>query len=154
MVYRLATVDDAECLAKLCWEHQAEFETLNSENRLEFIKISSEHLKRRLGSDLHCWVADDNGIVADMFVYIIQKMPMPHRMTAHWGRVATVRTIPEYRNKGIGSALMRHVIKWSKELNLQELIVYPSEQSIPFYERAGFSNDNEVFELLSDIEEK
>jgi len=153
MIYRLATIDDAGRLAELCWEHQAEFDSLNSLDRDEFISISTEHLKRRLGIDLHCWVADDNEIVAHMFIYIIQKMPMPNRIKACWGRVATVRTIPEYRNKGVGSILMEYVKTWSKELDLQELIVYPSEQSIPFYERAGFSNENEVFELLPDSNE-
>ena len=118
MVYRLATTDDAERLAELCWEHQAEFDDLNYENRTEFIKISTEHLKRRLGIDLFCWVADDNKILAHIFIYVIQKMPMPHRINASWGRVATVRTIPNYRNKGIGSELMKHVKSWSKKLGL------------------------------------
>ena len=100
-----------------------------------------------IGNDLFCWVAVDNEIVAHIFIYVIHKIPMPHRMNASWGRVATVRTIPAYRNQGVGSALMEHVKTWSRALDLQELIVYPSEQSISFYERAGFTNNNEVFEL-------
>ena len=61
--------------------------------------------------------------------------------------MSTVRTIPEYRNKGIGSELMERVKSWSIEQKLEELFVCPSERSTSFYERAGFKGENEVMEM-------
>jgi len=46
-----------------------------------------------------------------------------------------LRTIPEYRNKGIGVTLMSHVIALCKEKNAEEIIVWPSEDSIGYYSR-------------------
>ena len=61
--------------------------------------------------------------------------------------MTTVSTVPECRNQGVGSALMERVKAWSREQDLEELIVWPSERSVPFYERAGFSGENDVMEL-------
>jgi GNAT superfamily N-acetyltransferase len=62
--------------------------------------------------------------------------------------LSTVRTIPEYRNQGVGGALMEVIKNWSKEQNLEALLVGPSERSIPFYERSGFKHETDIMEML------
>jgi len=149
MIYRLATTNDAERLAELIWKHYDEFTPLDPAGRAEYVRVCSDHLRHRLGTDLHCWVAEDDGcIVAHIYVIIGYKIPKPGKPDAVWGRLSTVRTIPEYRNQGVGSALMEHVKAWSREQRFEELVVWPSEQSVLFYERAGFKNENEVMEML------
>ena len=55
--------------------------------------------------------------------------------------------VPEARNSGIGSALLRHVTGWARERNLELLLLWPSDRSVPFYERAGFVRSPEALEL-------
>ena len=78
---------------------------------------------------------------------VVVKMPKPNRLHDTFGYVTNVYTRPAYRNQGIGSELMRHVIEWAGGLDMENLLVWPSERSIPFYERAGFSADEEAMAL-------
>jgi len=149
MIYRLATVSDAERLAELFGELVDEDEPLNPAEKEAYIKDCLENIKQRLGVDLHCWVVEDNGrIIAHANIIIAQKIPRPGRIIRKWGRLSTVRTIPEYRNQGVGSALMEKIKAWSRELHLEELLVGPSERSIPFYERAGFKHESDIMEMV------
>jgi len=149
MIYRLATAEDAERLANLRWDHKSEDDPLDPAGKPDFVRACAEHLRQRLGDDLHCWVADEGGlVVAHIYVVIVRKVPKPSNPSAVWGYVTAVRTVPERRNQGVGGVLMEHVIAWSRERRLEEMIVWPSERSVPFYERAGFKGENEILELL------
>ena len=149
MTYRLATISDAKCLAELFWEHTDEFEPRNPADKATFVSECAENIKHRLGNDLYCWVAlSDERVVAHVNVIVAQKIPRPDKIIRKWGRLSTVRTIPEFRNRGIGGELMEKIKLWCREQNFEELLVGPSEKSFAFYERAGFKSDNEVMELI------
>jgi len=148
-IYRLADKDDVQNLAILLWEHIEELSNVDITLKNEYISTCREHIKHRLGKDLYCYIADDNGlIVSHIFILITQKLPKLGRPNASYARISTVRTIPKYRNKGIGSTLMDYVKKFCIEKNVEELVVFgPREESIRFYEKAGFKNENEVMEI-------
>jgi ribosomal protein S18 acetylase RimI-like enzyme len=105
-----------------------------------------------LGKELFCYIAEINGlIVSHIFLLITQKLPKIGRPNASYARISTVRTIPRYRNQGIGSMLMDYVKKYCIEKNVEELVVFgPTEESISFYEKAGFKKENEVMEINFD----
>ena len=148
VTYRLATISDTKRLSELFWEQIEEEKPLNPDEKENFVCECTNYLMRRLGVDLYCWVADVNeNLIAHINIIIAEKIPRPSKIVRKWGRLSTVRTIPEYRDKGVGSALMERVIDWSKAQNLEELFVCPSVRSIPFYERAGFNGENEVMEM-------
>ena len=145
MIYRLATAKDINRLAELIWEHNNEDSTLDPDEKPEYIRICSEHLKHRLYNDYYCWVAEDDGhIVSHIHIIITRKLPKPGNLNSFYGRLSQVRTIPEYRNKGVGSELMDKVKQWCRGQHIQELVVWPSDQSVSFYERAGFNGVNEI----------
>jgi len=149
MIYRQANISDTKILAGLFWEHVNEDNPLNLAEKEAYVRECSEHIKHRLGVDLHCWIADDNGrIVSHIYIILTNKIPKPGKINPKWGRLSSVRTIPEYRNQGVGSTLMDKVTTWSREQNLEELVVWPSARSVSFYERAGFEGENEVMEML------
>ena len=148
MTYRLATPNESKQLAELFWEHTNEFDSVNPAEKEPYVRECTEHIKQRLGKDLFCWIAEINGrIISHTNVIIAYKIPRPGKINRKYGRLSTVRTIPEYRNQGVGSALMETVKTWSKEQNLEELLVGPSEQSIQFYERAGFKHETDLMEM-------
>ena len=149
ITYRLATEKDAEAIADSIWELKAEDRPLDPADKADYIKNAAGHIRNRLGHDLFPWVAYDGAcLVANINVVTAQKLPKPGKLHPKWGRLSNVRTAPEYRNKGVGSALMEKVITWAREQEFEELLVCPSERSVTFYQRAGFKTDNDVMELL------
>lgn len=149
MDYRLATEDDAHRLSELRWEHKDSETPFDPAGKDDFILFCSNHLKKALKNELFCWVAVDNGlIVSTLYISAVRKIPKPDKPNGFWGYVTGVYTIPHLRGKGIGGALMEEAIEWSKIHGFEELIVWPSERAIPFYARAGFSEENDVMELL------
>jgi len=149
MNIRLATINDADCLAKLFWEHNNEFEPHNPVDKGVFVSECAKNIKHRLGNDLYCWVAQSNErIVAHANVIVAQKIPKPGKIIRRWGRLSTVRTIPEFRNQGIGGKLMERITSWCHEQGFEELLVGPSEKSVAFYERSGFKHETDIMEML------
>ena len=118
----------------------------------EFATDFAGFLHRALSSDRwSIWVAEVDGrLVAHIYLQIVVKVPRPGRFAARWGYVSAVYTVPEARNQGIGSRLLRGVIGWAKEEGLELVLLWPSERSVPFYERAGFVRSRDILELYLD----
>lgn len=115
----------------------------------EFIAACTDFLKRGLASGDHVyWIAEEKGeIVSQIFVHKIDMVPRPCKIHDQFGYITNNYTKPSYRNRGVGSELMKRVLEWAKAEDLELLIVYPSERAVSFYERAGFYLENEVMEL-------
>lgn len=147
----LANPDDATELAELRWAFQLEEPTETaSVSKEAFIKECSEFVKTSLESGTwKCWVAKENSeIVSHIFLQKVALVPKPQNLNdKYFGYVTNTYTKPEFRNKGIGKELIDELIKYSKSQNFDTLIVWPSEKSIEWYKRAGFSQSNEIFEL-------
>ncbi len=136
------------------WAHKNEDELLDkgvpfdAAGREGYIRACSNFLIQALREEFSCWVAVDNEvIVSHIYVVKVRKVPKPGKLDGVWGYVTAVYTVPEYRNNGIGSALVDRVKAWSRENGLENLIVWPSERAVPFYERSGFSGETDVLEL-------
>ena len=144
----MATDKDADMLAELRWQHKSEEKPFDIDKKEDFIHFCSEHLKDRFRDGLYCWVAAENGLIlAHIYIVKVKKVPKPDEFNGAWGYTTAVYCVPEYRNRGIGSALMEKVKEWGVNQKLELLIVWPSERSVPFYERAGFNGINDVLEL-------
>jgi GNAT superfamily N-acetyltransferase len=151
MVYRVAGEKDLEALALMRWEFQREDrpEPLSCE-AWDFVEACALFLQRGLAQrNWAYWVAEaEREIVSHLFVQFVEKVPKPGQLHGRWGYVTNVYTKPNFRNRGIGSELLRRVRSWAEEIGLELLIVWPSERSVPFYERAGFSANSEILELI------
>jgi GNAT superfamily N-acetyltransferase len=148
--YRLATQADLEQLAGLRWDFRLEEAPGTPVNdRATFMPACVAFLRQGLSSGTWAyWIAlDARLIVAQIFVQRIAKVPKPNRLADAFGYVTNVYTRPAYRNQGIGSQLLAQVIAWAGEQDLENLVVWPSERSIPFYARAGFRGGSEAMEL-------
>ncbi|HEX8002040.1 MAG TPA: GNAT family N-acetyltransferase [Mycobacteriales bacterium] len=136
--YRRATADDARELARLRAASFAEDhpdEPVPEAFAREFAAFARAALPERWTA----WVAEEGGtLVANVWVHEVPKVPRPNRTTRAWGYVTNVYAVPSARDAGIGTALLGHVARWARERDLELLLVWPSERSVPFYERAGF----------------
>lgn len=93
------------------------------------------------------WVAlQDDQIVSHIYIQRVPKVPKPNRLDDAMGYVTNVYTRPAFRGQGIGTQLMTHVLAWASQQDLESLIVWPSEASVRFYQRAGFRGSPDMLE--------
>lgn len=149
MIYRLANVRDLEALSIMRWLHEYEEGCQSEITKVEFINYCKAFLENGIKNGTWAyWVAEDNGnIVSNIYINKIRKVPKPQKLFAEIGYVTNVHTKAEYRNKGIGTELIKNVKQWANENQIELLFVWPSEKSVRFYARHGFRNQNEIMEL-------
>ena len=143
----MATVDDANALTQMRWSFrigERPGKAVHSET--EFVAACSDFIKAGIkGGGWVFWIAEeDDKIVSHICIQIVSKLPRLDRLDILIGHIHNVVTIREYRNRGIGSELMRRVLGWASDFGILDLMVHPTERSIPFYKRAGFLADNEM----------
>jgi len=103
-------------------------------------------LERRIGDWLAAegarrttWLAllDDTPVgMASLFEY--RRMPRAARRDSRWGYVGNVCVREEFRNRGIGSALLEAIIAAADERDYAHLMLAPQARALPFFRRAGF----------------
>lgn len=150
MNYRRAEIEDLAQLAEMRWDFRMEDgDEPSTVGKPEFVEACVSFLRRGLENGFYVyWLAETKGeIVAHIFVHKIELVPRPCKIYDRFGYLTNNYTKPAYRNQGIGSKLLQAVTAWASEEDLELLIVYPSEQAVSFYERAGFNAENEVLEL-------
>jgi GNAT superfamily N-acetyltransferase len=149
MEYRIADARDARALAALRWDFRTEDGVEAAMSRDAFVDACAAVLTEELASGQWAyWVADDAGeLVAMIFVRRIRKVPKPLRLHDEFAYMTNVYARPAYRNRGVGSELMRHVIAWAREQDFENIIVWPSERAVSFYTHAGFAPDTEALNL-------
>jgi len=166
IVYRTATHADLPQLAQMRWD----FRTGPDEpppvvDRETFLArcqtFMAEGLER---GDWVYWIAVDEAplspderavvaeaqILAHIFLHLFRPVPKPCQLESRYGYLTNVYTRPVYRNRGIGGELLRHVQRWAREHEVPFMIVSPSEASVPFYRRAGFTFETEFMEWFSE----
>ncbi len=151
MEIRLANEADYNELALMKWEHGVEDDidygehNLDGVNKDEFVEEFFAFLKAH--KEYEIIVAEVNGIVVSaMFVYLIPKLPKPNGNAKYIAYLTNVYTKKEYRNKGIGTQMMNYIKSYLIEKKCELLFAWPSDNSIAWYQRNGFSEDNEIFE--------
>jgi len=145
---RRATAADAEQLARLRWADSTEDGTVPAQPAASFCAAFAGFVRRALAAGTWTvWVAEADGrLLAHVYVHAVEKVPRPDRPAARWGYTTAVYTVPEARNRGIGSRLLRRVTAWGAAEGLEFLLLWPSERSAPFYERAGFGRSPDALE--------
>src|SRR5262249_32491107 len=147
LTYRTATLADVDELAQMRWDFRLEEAPGPPANDAPtFLPACAAFLRQGLvGKQWTYWIAaTDAQIVSHIFIQTIAKVPKPNRLDEALGYVTNVYTRPAYRNQGIGTELMRHVLEWARQTDLESLIVWPSEASVSFYRRAGFEPNAEM----------
>lgn len=151
MELRFAEEKDYIQLAELKWLHGEEDDIDYGEKNLlgvdktsfveEFVRFLERH------KEYLVFVASDGDIVASsMFVYLIPKVPKPNGKAKYIAYLTNVYTRKEYRNQGIGTDLLTYIKEYLAGQNCELIFVWPSEKSMNWYERNGFSLENEIFE--------
>jgi N-acetylglutamate synthase-like GNAT family acetyltransferase len=149
----MADERDMHSLSEMRWVHEMDENSNYEISKEDFILECSVFLKKGLNNGTWTyWIAEENGeIIANIYIHRIHKVPKPQKLHAAIGYVTNVHTREQYRNKGIGTKLLNHVIEWARNSGIELLFVWPSQKSVPYYKRTGFTEKNEIMEL--DLEE-
>ena len=141
MEIRLAESIDIEQLIKMRWDNTIEFdESKREESYEEFARECQSFLESALTSNQwFIWLAvEQEKVVSHIYIELIQKVPRPGRITHPFAYMTNVYSIPEYRNKGIGSKVLQVVNNWIKEKEYEFVIVWPSDEATHFYKKNGY----------------
>lgn len=150
MELRMAQEKDYMQIAEMKWLHceedDADYNTSNlvgadkDKFLAEFMQFLKEHKEYKI------FVACDNDVViSSMFVYVIPKTPKPNRKQKYISYLTNVYTLKEYRNKKIGTELLTYVKEYLAKEDCELIFVWPSENSINWYERNDFKQENEIY---------
>ncbi|MBS8263628.1 GNAT family N-acetyltransferase [Mesobacillus boroniphilus] len=150
MEIRLANNGDIDQLIKMRWDFTLEDypEMGDGVEYSSFEKECRGFLETAMDSrQWFIWIGEINGeIVSHIYIELINKVPRPGRVTNPFAYMTNVFTVPEYRGKGTGSKLLSLVNEWAEEKKFEFIIVWPSDASVEFYGRNGYTLCKEPME--------
>ena len=150
-ILRQAGEQDYAQLADMKWRHCEEDDADYGESNLAGVDrdafIENFVLFLRNQTTYRIFVACDGERVASaMFVAVVPKVPKPNRKSESIAYLTSVYTRKEYRGQGIGAKLLGYIKQQLMQQACELLFVWPSERSVPWYERNGFMQENELME--------
>jgi GNAT superfamily N-acetyltransferase len=145
---RRAGPADAKILAQLRYDFRVELDppTEPGEN---FLTRCAGWMSRELAPDgsWRCWLAVlGETPVGTLWMQLIEKLPNPNGHRDYHGYISSVYVVPEFRNAGLGSALLQACISEAETLNVDALFLWPSARSRPLYARHGFVVRDDLLE--------
>ncbi|SFM47517.1 Predicted N-acetyltransferase YhbS [Gracilibacillus orientalis] len=151
MNLRLAETKDIKQLIRMRWDFTIEYdESKRIQSFADFEKECQSFLENAIESDQwFIWIAEENGkVVSHIYIELIQKVPRPGKVTYPFAYMTNVYTVPEYRNMGVGSKILKTINKWIKENHYEFVIVWPSDESINYYKKNGYVHCTEPMEYF------
>lgn len=142
---RVATAEDARSLAAMRAEMDAEAGIAEPANfRDDFVTWFQ--------SPVNHWtvfVAEADGeVVGTLWMAFMTRVPRPSEpVAAPLGRLTNFFVTPNHRNRGIGSALLSAAADLARSEHAELVLVWPSERSVPLYERHGYAPPSDLLVL-------
>jgi GNAT superfamily N-acetyltransferase len=101
--------------------------------------------------DFVAFVAESAGhIIATSGVQIFQKPPHARNLSGKEGFVLNMFTLPEWRGRGIATALMQRIVGFVRDRGATCIRLHTSESGVGIYTKLGFQPDNSEMLLYLD----
>lgn len=84
----------------------------------------------------------DGRIVATSGVQIFRKAPHAHNLSGKEGFVLNMFTLPEWRGRGVATALMRQIVAFVCKKGATCIRLHASQRGLGLYTKLGFRHDN------------
>ncbi len=82
------------------------------------------------------FVTDESDLTDDMFANAAM-----HNENGAWQMIFGVNTLPEYRNNGYASELLRRAVDEAREQGRKGVVLTCKDRLLPFYARLGFVDE-------------
>ena len=150
---RRATAQDAAIVA---WHRARMFQDMGDVSRdaFEILRAKARaRLKEWLDSgDYVGWLAtpadQPEMVVGGAGVQLQPILPRPLDVSTigegRQGTIVNVFTEPQWRRRGIAGLLVKEIITWSKNEQIDRLVLHASDEGRSIYERLGFTESNEM----------
>lgn len=149
---RNARPNDVDELARLRWNMHTEEEAA-AEDYDAFVARFRLFAEEAIGSgSWRIWVAElDRRIIANLWLQLVARVPRPiNEPSSALAYLTNVYVEPTYRNAGLGSRMLRELTDWCREHPIAVVVVWPSERSVDYYRREGFSAGDSLQVSLRD----
>jgi len=147
IVYRRATIDDVPALVDYRVQFLNEHFHHAEDDATRVLRASlTEYFARAIPSKEYiAWLAEYEGkIIATSGMVVWQKPAIYGGVeSGKLGYLLNFYTVSEARRKGIGTRLLKELIKEAVSLGLKYLHLHASKDGIDIYRRAGFSEPGE-----------
>ncbi len=143
---RRAELADADELARLRWRWRVDERGETGLTWADFRARFAHWWQPRGGSHLAFLAEVDRVAAGTMWLAVIDRVPGPGRWERRSGLVQNAYVVPEFRGRGVGTALLEALQAEAAHLGLDYLSVHPSERSFDFYRRGGFAETSGVLE--------
>ncbi|MGW2476187.1 GNAT family N-acetyltransferase [Streptomyces sp. NPDC001665] len=140
---RQATPADAKALTEL---RRVMHDTINGPHPTDWMPSCEEMTRRRLESDpsFHAYLSEVDGTaVAAATGETRLRFPSPDSPATAAGFVIAVSTLPEYRGRGIGGALVHHLTESFLASGCERVSLFSSRQGAPLYRELGYEDLSE-----------
>lgn len=138
---RLATLADADALISLRLVFLKEVGSLGSGvDGGELGEAIRRYLVRKMpAGEFLAWVAESEGrIVGTSGLTLFERPPNGANMAGLEAYLSNMYTVPGWRGKGVGTALVTTIIAHLKGTRVRRVWLHATEQGRPVYEKAGF----------------
>lgn len=144
--FRKIEAHELKTISELRWLFQCEeSECQNNFNKTEFIDNCTKILQTASMQDIytHFGAFIDNDLIAITSLCVINKIPRPSKIIDPIGYLTNVFTLKQYRNQNIGTKLIKFIHNWAIAKDLELIIVWPSDESLNFYQRLGYNSQGQ-----------
>ncbi|MCL2773510.1 MAG: GNAT family N-acetyltransferase [Oscillospiraceae bacterium] len=144
VIYRKATINDADNLAKIRSIFLLEANDVHSETEREKMETANKiYFETALADDsFAAWLAlDDDKIIATSGLSF---SVVPPSFRCPDGRVAYIMnmfTFPDYRKQDIGSELFKRIVEEAKNRGYKKITLNATDMGRPLYEKYGFKDE-------------
>jgi GNAT superfamily N-acetyltransferase len=122
-------------------------ENLADKDKATIISHLREYIPNHNENGFLAYLAEsENGaVMGAAFLAIAERPAGPPCMTGRVGTLFNVFTYPQYRKKGVATALLARLIEEAKARNLSYIDLSASESGKPIYEKLGFKEKKPRF---------
>ncbi|MCK5045961.1 MAG: GNAT family N-acetyltransferase [Candidatus Heimdallarchaeota archaeon] len=138
---RLATRDDIQQIVELRIKFIKEIRIDTPTDKMdEYRKVMSNYLKKEMSSgNFIAWLAiSNNEIIATSGLITIQRQPQLWNMTGQEVYIMNMYTKPEWRRKGIGTAILEKLIEEARNRGIEAIKLHATPMGKTLYEKRGF----------------
>ena len=151
---RRANLNDVDKLIDFRAEFLKEVQNSPLDMEMEiFLKSLKDYfLDKMKSNDFLAWLAEsDSKIIATSGLSFLQKPPHFINLTGKFAYIMNMYTKPEWRRKGIGSALLEKLFEEIKKKGIQSVVLHASPTGRLLYEKYGFRENDGDKEMILNL---
>lgn len=107
-----------------------------------------EYFLKNVNHNFICWLAEYDGeVVGSSGFNIFQRLPYEGNLYGLEGYIMNIYTLPQYRRKGVSTAIVQEIINYSKKAQIMRLWLHATFEGKYVYSKLGFKTKDSEMEL-------